>query len=440
MRVTHQDQAATRAADDDPQLDGELEQRLLAKTQELAHAVDDLAETDRWLEKQPEAYEEYFTRVDHELRTSLATVTGFAEILEEQLEAFDLRDAARTIRRNADHMLGLLEETAAWSHGKDPADVESISPREITAEVAGMMQVRAAASDNVLALDCEVTTPRSITVDRRRLRRIMLQLVDSALRFTRGGTVILRTGGRDAPHGGVEAFFEVVDDGVGMTPENRAKLLAPYIQSETKETKLDETQRGCDVTLAKQLAESLGGRIDVRGAFGRGSVFTLTLPRQATKQNEAGKGMNLTVDEIALSEDALTGAKVLLADDSLDNQRLYASILRGAGADVIVVDDGAAAFDVAIRASDRNRGFDLVLMDLQMPRLDGYEATRRLRQAGYDGVVAALTAHAPQGARRKCSEAGFDECLMKPVRKDALVATACRLLQLDQRSASEAID
>jgi CheY-like chemotaxis protein len=242
--------------------------------------------------------------------------------------------------------------------------------------------------------------------------------------------------------------FDVVDTGVGIPPDVRARLFEPFAQADNTTTRKFGGS-GLGLAISKRLAEMLGGTILVDSVVGRGSTFSLTLDVQLaadapfdvgteTENLAPSKTDDRAVDlPGSLTQPARVAAKVLLAEDGVDNQRLISYVLRKAGADVTLTDNGHAAVELTLAAAAEGRPFDLVLMDMQMPMLDGYSATRLLRSRGYQGPIVALTAHAMAGDRDKCLEAGCDDYATKPIDRPKLLGLVARYARDKQASASE---
>jgi Amt family ammonium transporter len=231
--------------------------------------------------------------------------------------------------------------------------------------------------------------------------------------------------------------FEVVDSGIGMTEKQVAKLFKPFQQADTSTTrKFGGT--GLGLAISKRLAEALGGDITVQSTPGEGTTFTVTVgtgplgsarmidnPTEAQVSTAPDKGP--TVPMVKLD------CRVLLAEDGPDNQRLIAFLLKKAGAGVVVADNGQIAHDLALAARDEGASFDVILMDMQMPVMDGYEATSKLRDAGYTGPIIALTAHAMSTDRDRCLNSGCDDYAAKPIDRKKLISVVAEYASSQER-------
>ncbi|MFQ5503079.1 MAG: response regulator, partial [Phycisphaerae bacterium] len=257
--------------------------------------------------------------------------------------------------------------------------------------------------------------------------------IGNAIKFTDHGAVRLIT--RFVPdESNPQLQFDILDTGAGMTEEQAARLFRPFTQADSTTTrKFGGT--GLGLTISKRFAEMLGGDISVvESEAGVGTRFRLTVaagPLEGVKMIEDANRPEArpTIPEKKKTDslqDLLKGCRILLAEDGPDNQRLIAHILKKSGADVTIKENGKLAYEAVTAVQDGCAdapGFDCILMDMQMPIMDGYEATGRLRQEGYNGPIIALTAHAMASDRQKCIDAGCDDYSAKPVDRKHLIET-----------------
>jgi CheY-like chemotaxis protein len=264
-------------------------------------------------------------------------------------------------------------------------------------------------------------------------------LIGNAVKFTELGSVRVVTGLEQ--HLGRPALirFEVIDTGIGMTEPQIARLFQPFAQADTS-TSRRFGGSGLGLTISKRLAQLLGGDIVVQSTPGIGTTFTVAIDPgpldegsvvAAATEIVAGGQRQPQSDHCDLPT---LESRVLLVEDGPDNQRLIAFILRKAGAQVALAENGQVALDAVCAAASaagpppQSEPFDVILMDMQMPVMDGYEATRQLRSMGYRGPIVALTAHAMSQDRQKCLDAGCDDYLPKPVERSKLLETVARHL------------
>lgn len=225
--------------------------------------------------------------------------------------------------------------------------------------------------------------------------------------------------------------FAVVDTGVGLTPEQIGRLFRPFVQADTSTTR-QFGGTGLGLAISRSLAQALGGDIDVVSHIGLGSTFTVSvsvgpleeIPLVEHEQPTHRREERRTVTKSSAAPTALAGSRILLAEDGIDNQHLISLRLRQAGASVELAENGLVAVQLALGALAEGRPYDLIFMDMQMPVMDGYTATARLRADGYERPIVALTAHAMGGDREKCLRAGCDDYTTKPIDNQAMIRIA----------------
>jgi hypothetical protein len=257
--------------------------------------------------------------------------------------------------------------------------------------------------------------------DPTRIRQILLNLVGNAIKFTQRGGVRLAVGiAGDATPPALR--IEVVDTGIGIAPEIQARLFVPFNQADSS-TARTYGGTGLGLAIARRLATLLGGTLGLRSQPGQGSTFILTLPIAVAADAcvLAERDRPPPAPHPAAGDATPLAGRVLLVEDASDSQELLALYLRQAGLEVEAAGEGLTACALAINAAASGAPFDVILMDMQMPVLDGYRATVRLRAAGYSRPIVALTAHAMEGEREKCLRAGCDDFATKPIAREALV-------------------
>ena len=381
------------------------------------------------------AKSEFLANMSHEIRTPMTAILGYAELLAESLDKPEQLDAVQIIRRNGEHLLAIINDILDLSKleaGKMQVERRAVAPLEIVEDVISLLRVRAEGKRLKLRLVIDGPIPKTIQTDATRLRQILLNLVGNAIKFTELGevrvTLRLADGG---PHGR-QLAFEVADTGIGMTPEQLKNLFRPFQQADAS-TSRKYGGTGLGLAISKRLAEMLGGDILATSRLGEGSTFVVTIDPGPLADAEGvlpAESRLVPSSSRPEEQDALPQlrCRVLLAEDGPDNQRIISFFLTKAGASVTVVDNGRKAVEMALgadRSGEANPAegppFDVILMDMQMPVMDGYEATRRLRARGYNGPIIALTAHAMAHDRRKCLDAGCDDYAAKPIDRNELV-------------------
>jgi signal transduction histidine kinase/ActR/RegA family two-component response regulator len=376
----------------------------------------------------------FLATVSHELRTPLTAILGFTEILVGNLTEPENRDAALTVRRNGEHLLEIINDILDLC--KLDADRLDIQPAPCAVApllqgVVSLMQIRADAKGLPLILEYEEPMPESIVTDATRLRQILINLIGNAVKFTETGSVrvvarVLRNA-EEQP----ALQIDVVDTGIGITEDQIEGLFQPFAQA-TSQTHVQYGGTGLGLAISRRLAKMLGGDITVRSDIGRGSTFTVTISAgpvicgYAIGETPAEPA---TVPPAAVDESAPLQCRILLVEDGPDNQRLISFVLRKAGATVSVACNGAEAVEAVLgdcsdgpASSTEGAGaFDVVLMDLHMPVMDGYEATRRLRAAGFQRPIVALTAHTAEDAIQQAKNAGCSHYMSKPIDRKQLI-------------------
>jgi signal transduction histidine kinase len=383
---------------------------------------------------------DFLANVSHEIRTPMTAILGYAELLGESLlDPADVQ-AVGAIRRNGRHLLEVIDDIldiVRIEAGRLEIESSQASPIEIAQEVLQMLRIRAQEKDLDLVVEIDGPVPKSIPTDSRRLRQILLNLVVNAIKFTERGRIRIGLAMAAAHTGQAALEFEISDTGIGIEPTMIERVFEPFAQGDSSLTRA-HGGAGLGLAICRSLAAALGGGLRVRSQPGKGSTFTLSLGVGRIDQLEfvdaeqagdaaAALGARPAVDASPCESEApLAGCRVLLAEDGVDNQRLISLILRKAGAKVVLAENGRLALDLALSAP---AGFDVVLMDIQMPVLDGCETTRRLRAAGFSSPIIALTAHAMPGDRQTFLSAGCDDFMPKPIQKRELIEMVQRYAQ-----------
>ena len=390
------------------------------------------------------AKSEFLANMSHEIRTPMTAILGFAEILlgEEGIERAppDRLDAIQTIIRNGRHLLELVNDILDLSKieaGKLAIDCRACSPRQIVSEVMNTMKVRADAKALRLSAEYQESLPEIIQTDPFRLRQILVNLVANAIKFTEVGGVRIVVQSEQKSENALGLRFDVVDTGIGIAQEHIVLLFQPFSQVDsTTHRRYGGTGLGLAISL--RLARMLGGDIKVSSVLGKGTTFSLGIATGTIEQSQGSQPAVETIKrgEVLKTDPVVLHGRILLAEDGPDSQRLIAFLLRKAGAEVTPVDDGRKAVQQTIAAESAGNPFDLILMDMQMPVMDGYEATRTLRGMGYRGPIIALTAYAMMEDRQKCLDAGCQDYLPKPVDRDSMLQLVSKYIRRKRETGS----
>jgi signal transduction histidine kinase/ActR/RegA family two-component response regulator len=377
----------------------------------------------------------FLANMSHEIRTPMTAILGFADTIrdsntrskapKDQIEAID------TIKRNGEHLILIINDILDLSKieaGKLEVEKIKCSPIQIVADVQSLMQVKAKDKDLPLEIEFAGPLPKTIKSDPTRLRQILINVVGNAIKFTDSGSIRIVTSFINDPQETTDQpmiQFEVIDTGIGMTQEQADKLFEAFSQAETS-TARKYGGTGLGLNISKHLALLLGGDIAIESTPDKGSTFRIRVATNSlegvTILDNPSTALLSKAPPKPIADPTHLCARVLLAEDGLDNQRLISYVLKKVGVQITVVENGKLALEAALEAEEKGSAFDVVLMDMQMPVMDGYEATRQLRRRGYEGAVIALTAHAMDGDRVKCLDAGCDDFATKPIDQPKLIA------------------
>jgi signal transduction histidine kinase/CheY-like chemotaxis protein/HPt (histidine-containing phosphotransfer) domain-containing protein len=378
---------------------------------------------------------EFLANMSHEIRTPMTAVIGYADLLlDPSLGASDRVNHLQTIRRNGEHLLTVINDILDVSKieaGKMMVERIPTSPSQLLVDVASLMRVRASAKNLGFEVKYQGAIPETIVSDPTRLKQIVMNFVGNSIKFTESGTVriLVRCDHPESPE--PKLVIDVTDTGIGMTEGQMQKLFSSFSQADASTTRRFGGS-GLGLLISKRLAELLGGEVSVESAPGRGSVFRVSIPTGSLLGVPMIEGLveagvvDTPAQSVRRVASLAPSCRVLLAEDGYDNQVLVTTYLVKAGATVKVVGDGSLAVEAATAALAAGEPYDVILMDMQMPVLDGYAATSKLRLMGYDRPIVALTAHAMAGDRERCEKAGCDEYLSKPIDRAKLVSLVAR--------------
>jgi signal transduction histidine kinase/DNA-binding response OmpR family regulator len=373
----------------------------------------------------------FLANMSHEVRTPMAAIVGYAEmLLDPQLAKQSRIHVVHSICRNGEHLLGLINDMLDLSKieaGRMEMTLQSCGLWQLITEAMSVANVRAQQKGIQLSEIPIGRLPRTITTDEVRFRQILLNLLTNAVKFTDAErSVTLRARLESSTDDLHELIIEVEDQGCGMNEETLAKLFMPFEQGDMTSSRRHEGT-GLGLSITKHLVEALNGRIEVRSQVNVGTCFTVVLPVTPEEARDLVDARDLST-ELSYSlptrpfAQHLSGT-ILLAEDNPDNRNIIRYFLERAGVQIEVAEDGLQAVQLV-----QTRHYDVVIMDMQMPRFDGYSATMALREAGWRVPIVALTAHAMLGDEQKCLEAGCDAYLTKPIDASRLIATVSRYL------------
>ena len=397
--------------------DAEVQAELREKTKQAVQAT--------------RAKSEFLANMSHEIRTPMTSILGYADLLmDDSLSAADRKTFLTTVRRNGEHSAAIDQRHPGplEDRGGQDGDGNRAVPPPLHGRRRGQHDAAARrAARNSLEVRYTGPLPETIHTDGARLRQVIVNLVGNAVKFTENGSI--RIGVSFLPQWRSDqsaVSVEVTDTGIGIRQEALARLFEPFTQAESSTTR-KYGGTGLGLAISRQIVTALGGELTVRSTPGEGSTFTVTIPTG----DIAGVNLLQSPGEVICEDEAgtrwtpgagvLRGVRILLAEDSIDNQKLLRTVLGNVGAEVEVVENGRLAIERA-----ETGAFDVVLMDMNMPEMDGYEATRRLRDRGYQGPILALTANAMSGDCEHCLAAGCNAHLAKPIDRKQLIETVAQ--------------
>ncbi|QDT64370.1 Sensory/regulatory protein RpfC [Calycomorphotria hydatis] len=392
--------------------------QLMPKALELPGLISE----NEMLHKADEAKSRFVANMSHEIRTPMTAILGYSDLLlDPKLSESQRQQAIQTIQRNGHHLLDIINDildVSKMEAGKLNINAETVSPVQIANDVKELMSERARARRNELTVELHGKVPALIQSDPTRLKQALLNLIGNAIKFTESGKITVTI---SCDYDAEKIQYEVADTGIGMNEEEQARIFKPFSQADSSTTR-NYGGTGLGLTITKSIAELMGGDVTFNSASGQGSTFTLevaTGPLQDVETYTVNSELPTEEPQQELdSSSDVSFCRALLVEDSPDNQRLVTYLLKREGAQVELANNGLEAVDQTLKAWKAGNPYDLVLMDMQMPVLDGYEATQLLRDADYKGMIIALTAHAMQDDEKRCLTAGCDAYISKPIDRD----------------------
>ena len=389
------------------------EERLLRTSEELRKAYEDTARAHRAAEEANAAKSQFLANMSHEIRTPMTAILGFSKVVLERAEDHETREFMKNMVSSGEHLLDLINDVLDLSRieaGRLTLFPEPIDLQKLVREIVVLFTPLA--EEKGLSLDCSCEPfVKKVELDRQRVRQVITNLLGNAVKFTERGSVSLDVRSSKNMDGIV---ISVRDTGPGISPEEREKIFEPFYQSENLASRSDEGT-GLGLAITMRLIQVFEGRIELDTAPGKGSVFTAHIPCRFL---EVGGEVERAESPMAVLDASRTQLKILVADDHPPNRLLIDHLLSSRGHDVVMVENGQKAVEAFERES-----FDLLILDVQMPVMDGHEAIRQIRRLpGGDRVpIVSLTAFAMMGDREKSMEAGADDYIAKPFDPAAFV-------------------
>ncbi len=365
----------------------------------------------------------FLANMSHEIRTPMTAILGYVDILSSEQCSKDEHDHyLQVVQRNSNHLLTIINDILDFSKIEaGQLDVEII-PTKIKLETREALQLlESKAQEKQISLACNIDpdVPAVVLTDATRYRQILLNLVSNAIKFTKEGSVTVDVHAKQNK-GNATISIAISDTGIGMDEDQIRQLFQPFMQADSSTTrKFGGT--GLGLAISQKLAEKLNGKIHVQSHPGRGSCFTWVLEARTCEQTSdnvkpsPSKAFSITDNRTATSDNPLLKGRILLVEDGIDNQNLIKHLVKKHDIELELAEDGQQAINMVASSIEDNLPFNLILMDMHLPIINGFEATKRIRELGYSNPIISLTASVMEEDQRKCREAGCDDFCAKPI-------------------------
>ncbi len=370
----------------------------------------------------------FLANMSHELRTPMTAILGFADLIADpsSLSEAEFREYITTIQKSGRHLLVVINDILDFSKieaGKMDIDPRGVAIGPLLLEIVELLRLRAEEKGLTLTVEFTTPVPDSVVTDDVRLRQVLMNLIGNSLKFTEKGGISIRVGTVLVENRQM-LELRVQDTGIGMDEEQLGRLFREFEQADNSTTR-EYGGTGLGLAISKRLAQILGGDLTAESEPDAGSTFRVTLPISEsvhTRWISSPEQPKLASAAPKKKSRVVLDNRVLFVEDGPANRRLVTTLLTKAGATVVEAENGRLGVDAALEAEREGNPFDLILLDMQMPVLDGYGAARELRARGYDRPIVALTANAMASDKQKCLDAGCDGFQPKPFDRDVLLA------------------
>jgi len=402
-----------------------LEEERKADREALKNRADELLDAKRQAEQATKSKSEFLANMSHEIRTPMTAILGFSEMLsDDSASEREKEKAVGTIQRNGEHLLMIINDILDISKieaGKIELEQTTFSTKQLLEDTVGLMKHKAEGKGLELISQIDSDAPDHLLGDPTRIRQILVNLIGNSIKFTHRGSVTVHLAAKPVPddESQFQVRFSVTDTGIGISSENIKSIFKPFSQADTSTTrKFGGT--GLGLSISQRLSQMMGGDLSATSQLGVGTTFVAEFVLRQAESVQQQQETNIEKTKASELVSSAQQARILVVDDSPDNRKLLGFLLKKNGYPCDYAVDGREAVESVLDAWKQDKPYAIVLMDMQMPILDGYSATTELREAGYQFPILALTAHAMSHDREKCINAGCDDFLTKPIDRKAL--------------------
>jgi signal transduction histidine kinase/CheY-like chemotaxis protein len=410
---------------------------LVVQGQRQQKLIRTLDTSEKKLKEASKIQEQFVANISHEIRTPMNAILGFAGLLQKTGLDKNQHEYVRSIRSSAENLLTIINDILDLSRiesGMMHIERLPFNLRELLDSLATMMNVKAKSRDLYLLTEIDQAIPQILKGDAVRLTQILINLLSNALKFTHEGGVSIKAECAEKKDEIIAVRFIISDTGIGIEPAKQKTIFERFHQAQPETTRR-YGGTGLGLSIVKQLVEIQNGTISVNSEPGKGSVFTVVLPYQISKETEI---TDVLPSSVLVAEPLLKKIKILVAEDNPMNQKLLQHLLAQWQIDFEMVNNGAEALRVL---QQRPGDYAMVLMDIQMPEMDGYTATEKIRHdLSMQIPIIAMTAHALAGEKEKCLGAGMDDYISKPLNEEELYKLINKYVQSNSPNDTSVID